>query len=56
MDNLKLGDVVKLKSGSMLMTIHEFDVDKKIAYVVYFTNNQELQYANFNVITLTKAE
>lgn len=48
--HMKIGDIVKLKSSNILMTV-EF-IDKQDVNVVWFDDHQNLCRATFNIANL----
>lgn len=51
MDDLKVGDIVEMKSGSIPMTIIAINGDKAICQ---WSNNGQPQQGEFNLVGLTK--
>jgi uncharacterized protein YodC (DUF2158 family) len=49
---LKVGDVVKLKSGGPAMTVDDFAKDDKSAYCKWFSNDTKVESAFFAVEAL----
>ena len=54
MDEFKVGDVVKLNSGGIMMTVVDVDTASNIISCVWFTKDNHITSAKFKMEVLTK--